>query len=214
MKKRTVIAAMMAMVMVCLAGCGSKEMTAEQVLAKATETQQTMKSMDADMKMTMSMDILGQTIDCDADMDIKVNNLNEEDMQMAMQTDFTMLGQEISMNTYYTDGYYYMDSMGEKEKQAMDIAEMADTLKQNSAFTEIPTDAFKSLEMTEEGNNRVLTYVADGTQLTEMVDSLMGSMLGAMGGMDDMDISLGDVSGTLTVDKDFNVVAQLSLIHI
>lgn len=199
---------MMALVMVCVAGCGSKQMTAEEVLAKATEKQQAMTSMDASMKMGVSMDIAGESIEYDADMDIKASNLNEEDMQMSMQTNMNILGQEMTMNTYYTDGYYYMDAMGEKGKMAMDIAEITDTLKQNSAFTEIPADAYKSLEMAEEGGNRVLTYVADGSKLTEVVNSLMGSMMSALGGMEDMDMSLGDISGTLTVDKDFNVIAQ------
>lgn len=208
MKKRTLISMMMALVMVCVAGCGSKQMTAEEVLAKATEQQKAMTSMDASMKMGMSMDIAGQSIEYDADMDVKASNLNEKDMQMAMKTDMDILGQEATMNAYYTDGCYYIDAMGEKSKMAMDIAEITDTLKQNSAFTEIPADAYKSLEMDEKGGERVLTYVADGSKLTEMMNSIMGSMMGALGETEDLDMTLGDISGTLTVDKDFNVIAQ------
>lgn len=208
MKKRTVIAMMMALVLACLTGCGSKQLTAEEALAKAMEKQQAMTSMDIDMKMDVSMEIMGQTVDYDANMNIKAVNLNKEDMQMAMQTNINMLGQELAMNAYYTDGCYYMDAMGEKGKMEMDIAEVTDTLKQNSAFSEIPADAYQSLEMTEEGGNRVLTYVADGSQLTELADSLMGGMMGVLGESESIDVNLGDVSGTLTVDKDFNIVAQ------
>jgi len=208
MKKKTFISAVMALAMVCLAGCGSKTLTAEEVLAKATEKQQAMKSIDASMKMDISMEAAGQNVDYDADIAMKAANMNEEGMQMSMQTNMDILGQQMSMNTYYTDGCYYMDSMGEKMKMSMDIAEVTNTLKQNSAFTEIPADAYKSLEVEEKDGGRVLTYTADGSRLTEMIDSLMGSVMGSMGEMDDMDIGLGDVSGTITLDKDFNVTAQ------
>lgn len=208
MKKRTLISVMMAFVMVCLAGCGSKSLTAEEVLAKATEKQQAAKSIDASMKMDISMDIAGQSIDYDMDVDMKAIDMNEEGMQMSMQTDMDILGQQMSMNTYYTDGCYYMDSMGQKMKMNMDIAEMTETLKQNSVFTEIPADAYKSLEVEEKDGGRMLTYTADGSQLTEIVDSIMSGMMGSLGEMDDMDVGLGDVSGTITLDKDFNVTAQ------
>lgn len=200
----------LALAMTCLAGCGSKQMTAEEVMAKATEKQQTMTGIDASTKMDISMEIAGQSIEYDGTMNFKASSLNKEGMQMAIETTINMFGQEMNMNTYYTDGFYYMDAMGEKGKMAMDLAEITETVKQNPAFGEIPADAYKSLEMSEEGGNRVLTYVADGSKLTDMIDSLMGGMMGSLGetGDMDMDISLGEVSGTLTVDKDFNAVAQ------
>lgn len=208
MKKKTILAAVMALAMAVTAGCGSRQMTAKEVLAKATETQMKMTSIDGTTKMTMTMNIEGQSVETISNMEIKAAGLTAEDLKMSTKTEMSIMGQNMTMNGYYTDGYYYMDYMGEKGKMAMDIAEMEKNLMQNNAFTEIPEDAYTTLEMTEEGDQRILTYVADGSKVTEMLDSVLGSTLGLMGDTGDMDVDLKEISGTLTVDKDFNVAAQ------
>lgn len=208
MRVKKVLAAVMALAMVCLSGCGQK-VTAESVIKKATEKQQAQKSMDSDMKMKMSMSADGESLDYDMDMHILASGIGEDNMKMSMETTASVLGQEINMDMYYTDGWYYMDILDQKTKMEMDISEIEEQMKQNSLFTEISMDAYKSLELKEENGGYVVTYVADGTKLTEMVDSLMGSMLsGTLGDMDGMDMTLGDVSGTITTDKDCNVTAQ------
>ena len=208
MRKGIWTTTLLALSMLCLGGCG-KELTAEEVLTKANEKQKTVTSMDADATMDMSMEIAGQSIEYDADLNIKANNLNSADLVMAMDMNMSILGEEMVMQGYYQDGYYYVDGMGEKVKMEMDITEAQEMMSQNSAFSEIPMEAYKSLEMTEENGMRVLTYVADGSMLTELVDSLTGGMMGnTLGDLEDMDMTLGDVSGQLTVDDDFNIVAQ------
>lgn len=208
MRTRKLTAVLLALSMVCLAACG-KKLTPEEVLKKATKKQQAMTNMDADCTMSVSMELAGQSVDYDADLHIKASGLNSEDLKMAMQMDASIMGQDMSANTYYTDGYYYTETMGEKMKMAMDIGEMTETLKQNSAFTEIPADAYKSLEMTTEGNNQIISFVADGSKMTELVNSVMGSMMSGMtGDTDSSDMGIGDVEGTLTVDKDFNVIEE------
>lgn len=209
MKSKKLAAALLVLSAVCLGGCGSKELTAEEVMEKATAKQQEMTSMDADAVMSMAMEADGQSIDYDMDMNIKADQLNSDDMKMYLEMDMNILGQDMSTTAYYEGGYYYVDSMGTKMKMEMDLSEVNQMVSQNSAFSQIPTEAYKTLEMTEEDGNYVITYVADGSKMTEMIDELMGSMLSStLGETSDMDISLGDVSGTMTVNKDFYVIDQ------
>lgn len=210
MKVRSMWAGMMTLVLliVCLAGCGNK-LTAEQILEKATEKQQTMDDIDADIKMSMSMQAEGETVDYDVTMKMKESGITTESPKMAMQMDMNILGQSIRMNTYYTEGYSYTEAMGQKMKMAMDLSEMSERLKQNSAFMEIQADAYQSLELTEEGNHYVIDFEADGDKMNELAETLLDSMMSnALGDAGDFQMSVGEVQGVLTIDKDFNIVKQ------
>ena len=51
-------------------------------------------------------------------------------------------------------------------------------------------------------------YIRDD-KMADFVNSLMGStMSGVTGGAEGMDLGLDNMSGTLTVDKDFNMLSQ------
>lgn len=115
MKVRSMWAGMMTLVLliVCLAGCGNK-LTAEQILEKATEKQQTMDGMDADIKMSMSMQAEGETVDYDVIHENEGERYHDRISEDGMQMDMNILGQSIRMNTYYTEGYSYTEAMGRK----------------------------------------------------------------------------------------------------
>lgn len=92
---------------------------------------------------------------------------------------------------------------------AMDLSEMSERLKQNSAFMEIQADAYKSLELTEEGNHYVIDFEADGDKMNELAETLLDSMMSnALGDAGDFQMRVGEVQGVLTIDKDFNMVKQ------
>lgn len=191
-----------------LSGCGSKDLTPQQALEKAMEQQNSVTDMDSTGTMKMTMDMAGQSMSFDVDMDLKISNAGKEDMAMAMKAGMNMMGQDVVVNTYYQDGCYYVDSMGEKMKQEMDIQEALETVNQNSALTEIPMDAYTDLQMTTENGSRVISYTADGSKLGEWMDELFGSVLGGSMGGTDMDLTIKSLSGTMTLNDDFMVTHE------
>jgi len=145
-------------------------------------------------------------MDINMDMAIKATDITSENMVMSMTGTMNMLGQEMPVTSYYKDGYNYTETMGVKTKTETPLAEAQSMISQNSAFSEIPSDAFKTLEMKEIDNGYELTYVADGAKVAELATSLMGSM--GQSTVAAEDLTINDISGTMSVDKDYVVTAQ------
>ena len=55
---------------------------------------------------------------------------------MSMTSTLNMLGQTMDMNMYYSDGYYYMNTNGTKQKNKMDIVglQKTDSVNHRSDF--------------------------------------------------------------------------------
>lgn len=197
---------LIALVMVAslaISGCG-KKVTAEEVLQKSVEKQKAITAMDADTTVKMTMQAEGQTMDMNMDVNVKAKDITSESMTMLMDGNMTMLGQEMPVKTFYKDGYQYTDSMGQKIKMAMPYEEMLSMANQNSTLSEIPMDAYKTLEMKKVDAGYELTFVADGTKVTELVDELLGSTMGES--IEGTEMTVKDINGTTVVDKDFNVL--------
>ena len=54
--------------------------------------------------------------------DTKLQTVDKDQLKMSMTSTLNMLGQTMDMNMYYSDGYYYMNTNGTKQKIKMDIA--------------------------------------------------------------------------------------------
>ena len=162
--------------------------------------------MDSSATIKMTMGAEGQTMDVNMTMDIKATYITSENMVMSMTGKMSMLGQEMPVTAYYKEGVYYTETMGMKTKMETPLAEAQQMLSQNSAFSEIPADAFKSLDMKSVDDGYELTYVADGSKISELASSLMGSM--GQETLPTEDMTINDISGTMTVNKDYVVTAQ------
>lgn len=134
-----------------------------------------------DMLMKMKMD------------QVKSGNLRYK-AEMAME----FLGQTEYATIFYKDGYYYMDSDGEKIKYPMDLNSMIESVEQTTAAAELTSSMMKSLAVREEGENRILSYVVDPAKMNAYVNEAVGSLL------DDMDVvmAIREVKGEYVINKD------------
>ena len=203
MKITKKLIALMMVASLAISGCG-KKVTAEDVLQKSTAKQKEMTAMDADTTIKMTMQAEGQTMDMNMDVNVKAKDITSESMTMLMDGNMSMLGQEMPMKSFYKDGYQYTETMGQKVKVAMPYEDMLSMAGQNNTLSEIPMDAYKTLEMKQVDAGYELTFVADGTKVTELVDSLLGSTMGES--LAGTEMTVKDISGTTVVDKEFNVL--------
>mgnify|MGYP001349998502 CR=1 FL=1 len=52
---------------------------------------------------------------------MKATDMTSKDMKMDMDLTMGIAGQDMVIKAYYTDGYYYMNYSGQKQKQKMDF---------------------------------------------------------------------------------------------
>ncbi len=70
--------------------------------------------------------------------DTKLQTVDKDQLKMSMTSTLNMLGQTMDMNMYYSDGYYYMNTNGTKQKIKMDIAGLQKQLQSTTGQTSLP----------------------------------------------------------------------------
>ncbi|MDR2196388.1 MAG: hypothetical protein LBO07_00235 [Coriobacteriales bacterium] len=145
----------------------------------ASETNQTASSLSFTMGFDMSLEesASGEGLTMNMSGPVQIAHASDPtQMQMSMDLRVSSMGQDLTMQAWYRDGYYYFDTMGMQFKQQMSGDE---ALSQNKAellfFAE---DAIREQSVTErEDGGQELSFVLDGTQMTELVDEALASSL-------------------------------------
>lgn len=94
-----------------------------------------------------------------------------------------------------------MDAAGQKLKYPMDVEEMIKTIEDSVGTAEMTSDSMESIELKEDGDNRILTFTADPEKMSGYLDEVMGS-LGDMGALGDVNMTIDSASGEYTINKD------------
>ncbi len=185
-----------------LTACGSKEQAPEEVYAAAVAKTNELSGLDANLDMTMTMSDGTESMDIAMAAVMKIQDMNKDTMAMDMKMDISLMGMTMTMQTYYTDGYYLMESMGQKVKYAMPLDE---AMGQTAMLQEIGAEALGEIEMSEADGITTLSFEVDTAKLLEegMMEEYMG-MLENLGlsGMDDSGMTYNSLNGTVTINKD------------
>lgn len=199
MKKRILSVLLAVAMTLCFAGCNNADPAT--ILQNAIDKTQALASMENEVTLSMKMDMGGMSMDVNADANVKVKN-DEKNPALSSTISMNLLGQDMTINTTYLDGYYYLDAAGVKAKAPMEYAELekegqnlADVINEMN----IDPKELGELEAKAEGDEMVYTFTADGDMAQQYVDAMMG-LLGGTG--DTGDIKIDSVTGSLTVDKD------------
>ncbi|MDC7291528.1 hypothetical protein NXH76_27495 [Blautia schinkii] len=204
---KIVTAALVCAGLLTAAGCGKKDpfTVYEEAAVKTSE----LKSIASTAKLNMKLSAQGQSIEIGMDMDMKILNPNGDDMQADIAMDMDMLGQNISMNSYYKDGYYYTATGDSKVKYIMDIKEMQEQIAANSVQTGLKKEDFKEISMEKKDKDSLITFTINGETMSNVVDSAMGALSDMLAGSD-MEMKIGDIPGTATVNKD-NYISAMTM---
>ncbi|MEE0776854.1 MAG: DUF6612 family protein [Bacillota bacterium] len=189
------------------AACGEEKTSQDpmDIYLAAAEKNENLNDQDLTMVMDYTMDLDGQSIDVSSDIDAKIKDYNKDTMQMEMFMNMEMAGSTIAMNMYYVDGYYYMDTMGQKMKYSMDIQTMVEQLEGQLGVETFEKEMIQSIEASEDG--KTLTMVIDGKAMSKFMEQALASTLNT--GSESGDITIDDIDCVLTLDDDGYIASQV-----
>ncbi len=186
---------------IALLGCASskKETDPKKVLQNAQQKNSELSSNDLTMKLDMNIDVSGKSLTMGMEMNCKSIN-DEASPQLALTGSIDSMGMSIPMEMYYKDNYLYLNILNQKMKQAMPLDDIKNQMIPSTQTFSLPEDAYKEISMTEDGSSQVITFTADGSKMTESVNSLLSTLQSQLG--DNVSYTLNDVTGTITVNEE------------
>ena len=195
------------MLLFSISGC-QKKRTAKEVLESSLK--QSSKLKDADFSGEASYKIANSEASSSSNVTIKMNfdtklqTVDKDQLKMSMTSTLNMLGQTMDMNMYYSDGYYYMNTNGTKQKIKMDIAGLQKQIQSTTGQTSLSAKYYKDLKLSEKDGNTVLKYSINNDGLNQYVKDVTSQMTTVTGGSNSIKVS--SLTGTKTLnDKDLPV---------
>ena len=202
--KRLMTALLAAVMTVTMAGTALAAEDPAALLERVTQQANELDSMDCDLGVHAVMVMQDPEMDLDLSlnldmmMNMKMDQIKSGNLRYKADMAMEFLGQTEYATVFYKDGYYYMDSNGEKIKYPMDLNSMIASVEQTTAAADLATSLMKSLSVREEGENRVLSYVADPAKMNAYVQDALKPLLGSM----DVGMIIREVKGEYVINKD------------
>lgn len=177
MKKRLVLLLSLLMVL-SLTGCSkTKEMNKSidpaTIYEDAAKKMADLKDLDATVTMRMVIPQGEETMNISMDMNMKMTGANTKDMKYLSNAKMSMLGMDLDMKMFYTDGYYYIETFGQKMKYAIDYSAMLDKVNESTMQTSDLSKYMKEIKATQQGDNTIVTFTLDGEKMTEYIQDIM-----------------------------------------
>lgn len=186
-------------IMACSMAACAKKQTPQEIYDMAQKKNSELSSMEMTANSTVNMKQKDLEMTQSVNSEIKIDNLNTEKMRYFMTGTTTVAGQTLDMTMFYTDGYYYMETAGQKIKVAMDLDEMTKQMQQNTNISQFSSADFLELTEAQSGNDHVLTYKVDPAKMTDLMESIYKTM-----GVDESlggNIKIEEMSGEATVNN-------------
>ncbi len=185
-------------------GAAKTEDTAQELDPLELYTQASEKSRELqDMEMTIDMQLKlmqgEESLDIGSKMDMKIKGSGTDTMEYYTDSVTTLMDQEISSTMFYKDGYYYMDTMGQKYKYAYDVQQLMEQVEESISASAPEIDGIQNIAAEEKDGTTVLTFDVDPSQMNAYVENALGA-LGDTSQTDSVEIQ--KVSGTCTVGSE------------
>lgn len=185
-------------------GAAKTEDTAQELDPLELYTQASEKSRELqDMEMTIDMQLKlmqgEESLDIGSKMDMKIKGSGTDTMEYYTDSVTTLMDQEISSTMFYKDGYYYMDTMGQKYKYAYDVQQLMEQVEESISASAPEIDGIQNIATEEKDGTTILTFDVDPSQMNAYVENALGA-LGDTSQTDSVEIQ--KVSGTCTVGSE------------
>lgn len=222
MRLRKLAAAVLGFSMIFAAPAYANDADAVAVYQEMQEKQKTVNDMNAYYDYQIVTEAGGAAMSMRMEMNAKANQMQDPD-QIRMYTysritmnaleaqgngpgeqeEIHMDFQPITYSTYYADGMYYMDMLGQKVKQPMPLAEVMKQTQSVAGTADLNLEYMRDMKLRYEGENRVVSYTIDVNGLNGMVEQVLGSMAG-MPGMTGQSVNVHyqELSGECIVNPD------------
>ncbi|MDR2089438.1 MAG: copper amine oxidase N-terminal domain-containing protein [Clostridiales Family XIII bacterium] len=148
----------------------------------------------SDLNGNVSMTTGAEKMETKMSGEIKVVNHSDTDIELAAKTTAVVSGIKSEVNTYYRNGFLYMEVAGEKLKLEMPIEQALKQARQDPGL-QFAASAVKAQSV--DGNTIKLTF--DGSKLADTANAVLDGVdaLGAAGASYD---KMSDVECTVTLD--------------
>ena len=201
--RKIAIILLLILFMLATAACAeaAKAVIAYDVYTKAAAAMENVKSLAADTNMTITMNMDGQDVEIVMSGFIKAVTISETEVEMHMDMNTTVMGQDIKLNAYYKDGIYYMDSEGQKFSMEMPLDQIQ--RQANVEALSFPDTAIKNQQITKVEGGNELSFTLDGAALTDAIAAQMGDLSAMLG--EGADMALGDIDYVVFIDGQGNL---------
>ncbi|MBT9776043.1 hypothetical protein GPL15_05935 [Clostridium sp. MCC353] len=172
---------------------------------EAAKKSSQLSSMTAASKISVTMTMEGETVTADMNMDLKFKDLNQSSMKYLATLDMNMIGVNMKGTMFYTDGYYYIDMMGIKQKVPMDIAGI--TAQVNSDMNGMGddlTDSMQNVTVADDGNgNKVISYTMNMSGFNSYIMSIYDQM-----GLNVDSVNFKDLKGRSVINPEGYCISE------
>ena len=182
---------------------GGTALDGAQLYLEASKKNSQLSSMAATNIVNANMTIDGQTVPVSMTMDMKFKDLNQGSMKYLVNTRTTMTGLSMDSTMFYTDGYYYIDMMGQKQKVAMDLDSMTQTIE-NASETGGMAGYMQNVSVSDDGNgNKIVSYTSDISGMGDYLQNMYDQM-----GMAVNSISLKSMNAAAVINPEGYIVSE------
>lgn len=202
------------MLLFSITACGKKR-TAKEVMESSLKQSSSLKDSDFNGNASYSIETGKEgslsNVNFKMNFDTKLQAVGKNNLKMSMSSTVHMMGQSIDMKMYYTDGYYYMNSNGTKQKMKMDIANLKKQLQSTTGQSSLPIKYYKDLKLSEKDGKNVISYSINSDGLTKYVQDIASSMTSITGNSNSIKITSFTGSKTLN-DKDLPIKESIKMV--
>lgn len=171
----------------------------KEVYTEAMKKNAELKSIDVVIGMNMDITFGEDSMNMAMEMDMKADGYETDDIKYLMTSKTTAEGEEIEMTMFYTDGYFYMDAMGQKIKYAMAAEDMSEQAEASTTGMEVDAEWLSDISLEEQGEDKLITFTGDPEKMASYVEELLAS---SGTGLDGMEMTVEGVSGECLIGAD------------
>ena len=165
----------------------------------------------ADFKISVGGDMLEEagidSMNMRMEMNMKMNHMTDPQQMKYMvyaRTTMDGLQEPVIMSAYYQDGWYYVDTMGQKIKMPMDVSAITEQTKV-STLTFDEDDLLSNFRLWGEGENKVVGFVIEDDKMNEYIQTVLSAA--GMSGLTDLSgLDISDIQCEYVVDPAGNCV--------
>ncbi|MDR2712961.1 MAG: hypothetical protein LBB91_07610 [Clostridiales bacterium] len=148
-------------------------------------------------------------------MDLSMGGTVQEELikgipeKIKLDFDLSLAGSTLDMKAYYQDGWYYLESDGNKTKRNMDVEEMLG--KANIQILQFPASSILNSQVKSVSGGQELFFKLKGDALTKMSKQILTSLGSLLAGLSSNEsVKFGDAECKMVVGDD-NILKSYEL---
>lgn len=177
----------------------AKELDPLELYTQASEKSRELQDMEMTIDMQMKLMQGEESLDIGSKMDMKIKGNGTDTMEYYTDSVTTLIEQEISSTMFYKDGYYYMDTMGQKYKYAYDVQQLMAQVEESISASAPEISGIQNIAAEEKDGTTILTFDVDPSQMNAYVENALGALGDAS---QTGSVEIQKVSGTCTVGSE------------